>query len=92
MLSPTAKPRQVKEREKARDKEMIQNLKKTLPNTDSQNQREIDVITKPSTRAQQRKQFLDTAFNKMIQGESFGLETKGAGVGRNCGESMDSNG
>jgi len=71
---------------------MIQNLKKTLPNTDSQNQREIDVITKPSTRAQQRKQFLDTAFNKMVHGKSFGLETKGAREGRNRGESIDSSG
>jgi len=41
----------IKERERMKDKEMILNLKKTLPNTDSQNQREIDVITKPSTRA-----------------------------------------
>lgn len=37
---------------------MIDNLKKGLPATESQNQREIDVITKPSTRAQQRKQAL----------------------------------
>lgn len=46
------------DRERQKDKEMLQNLKKTLPNTDSQNQREIDVITKPSTRAQQRSKGL----------------------------------
>lgn len=34
---------------------MINNLKKTLPTTDSQNLSEIDKITRPSTRAQQRK-------------------------------------
>lgn len=43
------------DREKLIDKEMISNLKKSLPTSDSQNKREIDAITKPSTRAQQRK-------------------------------------
>lgn len=32
---PPAKARQVKEREKIKDKEMLHNLKKTLPNTES---------------------------------------------------------
>ena len=55
---------------------MIHNLRKTLPNTESQHEKEIDAITRPSTRAQQRKQFLDTAFTKMIKGDSFGFEAK----------------
>ena len=66
----------MKDRERIKDKEMISNLKKTLPNTDSQNQREIDVITKPSTRAQQRKQMIEPLPIKGLIGETFGLETR----------------
>ena len=42
--------------EKTIDREMLQDLKKMLPTTESQNLRDIDAITKPSTRSQQRKQ------------------------------------
>ncbi len=45
-----------KREEKQRDKQLIAELKKDLPATESQNMRELDLITKPSSRKPVRPQ------------------------------------